>query len=65
MSCVSSIFEPDREFLSGLPGGLELAAANPVLEAVARLPELHALAALLELGPVVALPPGWVPGVAP
>jgi len=58
-------FEPERELLSGLVGGLELTAANPLLEAAARLPELQALAALLELGPVVALPPGWVPGVTP
>ncbi len=58
-------FEPDREFLSGLPGGLDLAAANPLLEAAARIPELHALGTLLEVGPVVALPPGWVPGATP
>ena len=58
-------FEPDRDLFSGLAGGLQLAEPNPLLEAATRLPELRALAALLELGPVVALPPGWVPGVTP
>ena len=45
----------------GLAGRPRLAGGEAAhSSAAARLPELRALAALLELGPVVALPPGWV-----
>jgi len=53
-------FEPERSFLSDLAGGLAASSESPLASAVARVPELRALALLLELGPLVALPPGWI-----
>jgi protease-4 len=56
-------FEPDRSFLGDLAGGFaaDARADDPLAALAARLPELHALSALLAVGPVVALPPEWIP----
>jgi protease-4 len=58
-------FEPDRGFLNALAGSLAPSEDNPLGALAAELPELRAAALLLEMGPLVALPPGWIgaPGV--
>ena len=53
-------FEPERGFLSDLVGGLDLQADASPIASIGRIPELRALSLLLEVGPLVALPPGWV-----
>ena len=57
-------FEPERGFLDALTGGLVPSLApsegGPLSALVAQLPQLHAAALLLEMGPLVALPPGWI-----
>lgn len=53
-------FEPEHGLLSDLAAGLDLRSDASPLDAIGRVPELRALSLLLELGPVVALPPGWM-----
>jgi protease-4 len=60
-------FEPDRGFLDALAGSLAPSKHSPLSALAAQLPELRAAALLLEMGPLVALPPGWIgtPGAPP
>jgi len=53
-------FEPERSVLAELAGGLDLQADASPLASIGRIPELRALSFLLEVGPLVALPLGWV-----
>lgn len=61
-------FEPSRSWLERLGGTVaaaEQAEANPLAALAARLPELAKAFALLEMGPLVALPPGWLGAAEP
>ncbi len=53
-------FEQERGILSELAEGLSASEESPLAVLVKRLPELSAAALLLEMGPLVALPLGWV-----
>ena len=53
-------FEEGRGVLAELALGLSAEEESPLAVVVRRLPELSAAAVLLEMGPLVALPPGWL-----
>ncbi len=53
-------FEPEHGLLHELAGNLNASEESPVLALASRLPELRAAALLLDIGPLVALPPGWM-----
>jgi protease-4 len=53
-------FEEGRGLLRELAGGLSAPDASSVDILIGRLPELSAAVLLLDMGPLVALPPGWV-----
>jgi protease-4 len=52
--------EPPRRFLDDVEAGLSSGASSALERVLARSPEVQAATALLEMGPVVALPLGWV-----
>jgi protease IV len=53
-------FEPEHAWFGDLAGGLGLEAEASPLASIGQLPELRALSLLLDVGPLVALPPGWL-----
>jgi protease-4 len=52
--------EPERGLLAGLASVDPASSGDGALAVAGNIPELRAASLLLELGPVVALPPGWV-----
>ncbi|HSB18510.1 MAG TPA: signal peptide peptidase SppA [Anaeromyxobacteraceae bacterium] len=58
------ILEPPRSFLDDVGAGLSSGSGSALERLLLRAPEVQAAAALLEMGPVVALPLGWVEPLA-
>lgn len=58
------ILEPPRRLLDDLEAGLSASSGSALERLLLRAPEVRAAAALLEMGPVVALPLGWLEPLA-